>query len=281
MIDSWLACLRAPIRECDGLGIDHPMLIRSWNLFHGNTSPPGSAVYLRQMVELASADSPDVLVLQEVPAWALPQLGRWSGMTAVGDVAQRPRLGPVPVPAGLGRRLTDLSPGRLRSAFSGQGNAILFGGGGRVLRHEVVTLNPASFRRAQSRRLDLDLVARLAWSKERRICQVVRLSDGLVVANLHATGSLGDPRIPAAELRRAVPLIESLAQPGDTVVIAGDFNALAAHWVLEGGYSEPGPGIDHIAVRGAVPSPIHVWPDERHLVKGMLLSDHPPIELEL
>jgi hypothetical protein len=63
-------------------------------------------------------------------------------------------------------------------------------------------------------------------------------------------------------------------------VIAGDFNALAAHWVLDG-YSEPGPGIDHIAVRGADPSAIHVWPDERRLVEGMLLSDHPPIELEL
>jgi endonuclease/exonuclease/phosphatase family metal-dependent hydrolase len=256
------------------------VLIRSWNLYHGNTSPPGSAVHLREMVELASADRPDVLVLQEVPIWALGELDRWSGMTAVGDVAQRPRFGPVLIAAGLGRRLTDLNPGRLRSAFSGQGNAILIGHGRRVVSHGVVTLNPPFFRRAQARLLGLDLVTRLAWSKERRICQVVRLSDGLVVANLHATGSLGDPRIPAAELRQAVPLIEAFAQPGDTVVIAGDFNALAAHWVLDG-YSEPGPGIDHIAVRGVDPSAIRVWPDERRLLEGMLLSDHPPIELEL
>jgi len=256
------------------------VLIRSWNLFHGNTSPPGSSVHLREMVELASADRPDVLALQEVPVWALGELDRWSGMTAVGDVAQRPRFGPVLIAAGLGRRLTDLNPGRLRSAFSGQGNAILLGQGRRVVSHGVVTLNPASFRRAQARRLGLDLVTRLAWSKERRICQVVRLSEGLVVANLHATGSLGDPRIPAAELRHAVPLIEAFARAGDTVVIAGDFNALAAHWVLDG-YSEPGPGIDHIAVRGVSSSAIRVWPDERRLVEGMLLSDHPPIELEL
>jgi endonuclease/exonuclease/phosphatase family metal-dependent hydrolase len=256
------------------------MLIRSWNLFHGNTSPPGPAVHLREMVELASADRPDVVVLQEVPVWALAELGRWSGMTAVGDVAQPPRLGPVPIPARLGRELTDLDPGRLRSAFSGQGNAILLGAGRRVVRHEVIRLNPSSLRREEGRRLGLDLVTRLAWGKERRICQVLRLDDGLVVANLHATGSLGDPRVPAAELRRAVPSIEALAQPGDTVVIAGDFNALAAHWVLDG-YSEPGPGIDHIAVRGADPSPIAVWPDERRLRAGMLLSDHPPIELEL
>jgi endonuclease/exonuclease/phosphatase family metal-dependent hydrolase len=256
------------------------MLIRSWNLYHGNTSPPGPSVHLREMVQLASADRPDVLVLQEVPAWALAELERWSGLTAVGDVAQRPMLGPVPITAGLGRRLTDLRPGLLRSAFSGQGNAILVGAGHRVAGHEVITLNPGSFRREQAGRLGLDLVTRLAWSKERRICQVVRLADGLVVANLHATGSLGDPRIPAAELRRAVPSIEALAHPGDTVVIAGDFNALAAHWVLEG-YSEPGPGIDHIAVRGVDAPSIRVWPDERRLVEGMLLSDHPPIELEL
>jgi len=256
------------------------MRIRSWNLFHGNTSPPGSSVYLEEMVRLASADRPDVLVLQEVPVWALGEIGRWSGMTAVGDVAQPPRFGPIPITAGLGRALTDLNPGLLRSAFSGQGNAILLGDGRGIVRHEVLMLNPAAFRRQQAHGLGLDLVTRLAWGKERRVCQVVRLSDALVVANLHATGSLGDPRIPAAELRRAVPLIESLAQPADTVVIAGDFNALAAHWVLDG-YSEPGPGIDHIAVRGADPSAIHVWPDERRLVEGMLLSDHPPIELDL
>jgi endonuclease/exonuclease/phosphatase family metal-dependent hydrolase len=201
-------------------------------------------------------------------------------MTAVGDVAQRPRLGPIPIPAGIGRKLTDLSPGRLRSAFSGQGNAILLGEGRRVVRHEVLTLNPGPFRRQQARRLGLDLVTRLAWGKERRICQVVRLADGLVVANLHATGSLGEPRIPAAELRRAVPSIEALARDGGTVVIAGDFNAVAAHWVLDG-YSEPGPGIDHIAVRGAESTRIAVWPDERRLLAGMLLSDHPPIEIEL
>jgi endonuclease/exonuclease/phosphatase family metal-dependent hydrolase len=77
-----------------------------------------------------------------------------------------------------------------------------------------------------------------------------------------------------------VPSVEALARDGGTVVIAGDFNAVAAHWVLDG-YSEPGPGIDHIAVRGAESTRIAVWPDERRLLAGMLLSDHPPIEIEL
>jgi hypothetical protein len=256
------------------------VLIRSWNLFHGNTSPPGPAVYLEEMLRLSTADRPDVLVLQEIPVWALDRLGDWCGMTPLADVAQRPRLGPIPITAGLGRALTDLNPGLLRSAFSGQGNAILLGDGLRVVARGVLTLNPAPFRRAQARRLGLDLVARLAWEKERRICQAVRLESGIVIANLHATSSPGDPRIPAAELHAAVEFAERLAGEGQGVVIAGDFNALAAHWELEG-YSEPGPGIDHIAVRGGTPSALRVWPDARRRRNGMLLSDHAPIELDL
>lgn len=256
------------------------MLIRSWNLYHGNSSPPGPAVYLEEMVRLATADRPDVLLLQEVPAWALGRLVGWSGMAAVADVAQRPRLGPAPITAGLGRTLTDLSPGLLRSAFSGQGNAILVGGGLSVVEHAVLHLNPTRFRREHAQALGLDLVARLAWAKERRICQAVRLDSGMVVANLHATGSLGDPRIPAAELARATSFAEGLARAGDVVVVAGDFNFEAAHWALDG-YSEPGPGIDHIAVRGGAPSPVRAWPDGRRRRNGMLLSDHAPIELDL
>jgi endonuclease/exonuclease/phosphatase family metal-dependent hydrolase len=143
-----------------------------------------------------------------------------------------------------------------------------------------VTLNPASFRHEQGRILGLDLVERLAWAKERRICQAVRLERGIVVANLHATGSLGDARIPAAELVRAAEFVESLAREGDTVVIGGDFNCIAAHIALDG-YSDPGPGIDHIAVRGAAASPLRVWRDDLRRRNGLLLSDHAPVELSL
>ena len=65
------------------------MLIRSWNLFHGRTFPPGRRLCLREMVELATADRPDVLCLQEVPLWALPKLEEWSGMGAHWAVAKR------------------------------------------------------------------------------------------------------------------------------------------------------------------------------------------------
>jgi endonuclease/exonuclease/phosphatase family metal-dependent hydrolase len=261
------------------------MLIRSWNLFHGNSYPPGRTSYLEEMVTLASADRPDVLLLQEVPAWALGRLGSWSGMTAAGDVAQRPRLGPLSIPAELGRRLTALNPGLLRSAFAGQGNAILIGEGLRVTAHDVLTLNPPDFRRVEARKLGLDLLARLAWAKERRICQAVRApregGQPLVAANLHTTSSPGDPRIPAAELLRAAAWVDSLAEESDVVVLGGDFNVGPHSGAALPGYSAPGPGIDHLLVRGAEPSPLSVWPDERRRRDGILLSDHSPVELEI
>ena len=255
------------------------MLVRSWNLYHGNTCPPGPDSYLEEMVRLATADRPEVLLLQEIPIWAFPHLGAWSGMTAVADVAQRPRIGPVPISAGLGRSLTFLDPGLLRSAFSGQGNAILLGEGLGPAAHEVIALNPAEFRREESRRLGLGLVTRLAWEKERRICQVVRVEPRLLVANLHATSSPGDMRLPAAELRRVTKLVLEQAEPEDEVVIGGDFNVPGDQGAIEG-FSPPGPGIDQILVRGGHPSPLRTWPDERRRRGGMLLSDHSPVELE-
>jgi Endonuclease/Exonuclease/phosphatase family len=256
------------------------VLIRSWNLYHGNSFPPDRRSHLEEMVGLATVDRPDALLLQEVPAWAIGRLAAWSGMAVFADVAQRPRLGPIPISARLGRTLTSIDRGRFRSAFSGQANAILLGRGMQAAARESVTLNPASFRHEQGRILGLDLVERLAWAKERRICQAVRLERGMVVANLHATGSLGDARIPAAELVRAAEFVESLAREGDTVVIGGDFNCIAAHIALDG-YSDPGPGIDHVAVRGAAASPLRVWRDDLRRRNGLLLSDHAPVELSL
>src|SRR2546429_2834264 len=126
------------------------------------------------MVRLASADRPAVLCLQEVPVWALGLLDDWSGMPAIGAVARRPSLGPFPSTAEIGRVLTDLDPGLLRSAFAGQANAILLASDLRIQVHRQVILNPFGFRRAQARRLGLGIVERLAWGKERRGSHAVR-----------------------------------------------------------------------------------------------------------
>ena len=231
------------------------MLVRSWNLFHGNTKPPGRHAFLDEMVELATADDPDVLCLQEVPAWAL-------GQFTVGDVAARPALGPLPIPRSVGRILTDVHHGLLRSAFAGQGNAIQLSSRLQVLAHWVLTLNTRRFRDVQARELGLGALERLAWAKERRIVQAVRVraADGrsYLVANMHCTSYPPDERIPDAELLRAAWFATSHARPEDVVVLAGDFNVrrgasntLRALAGPEWGFSPPGPGIDQVLVRGA------------------------------
>ena len=242
-------------------------------------------------MRLASADRPAVLCLQEVPVWALGELDDWGGMPAVGAVAQRPHLGPFPSTAELGRVLTEPNHGLLRSAFTGQANAILLGSGLQVREHRHVILNPFRFRRAQARRLELGTVERLAWSKERRVCHAVRLQRGdetIVVGNLHATG-LADRRVPDAELLRAAVFVDGMAKPGEPVLLCGDFNVsahssrtLADLTAAEWGFSGPTPtGIDHILVRGLEAAPPLRWPVERRLHEGRLLSDHAPVEREV
>jgi endonuclease/exonuclease/phosphatase family metal-dependent hydrolase len=261
------------------------VLVRSWNLFHGNTVPPQKCAFLDEMVELAVADGPDVLCVQEVPAWALRRF-------TCGDVAARPSFGPLPLTADAGRRLTSLHHGLLRSAFSGQGNAIQLAPGLELLAHDALVLNPRRFRDAQARALHLGPLARLAWRRERRIVQTARCraQDGrtYLVANVHCTNFAADPRLADAELLRAAWHARSTAAAADAVVLAGDFNLTAersqtlrtltgADW----GFSAPAPGIDQILVAGATAGPLRRWADERRRLDGRLLSDHAPVELDV
>ena len=54
--------------------------------------PPERRGYLREMVELVTADGPGIVCLQEVPVWALRHLEAWSGMRALGAIAAVPRV---------------------------------------------------------------------------------------------------------------------------------------------------------------------------------------------
>jgi endonuclease/exonuclease/phosphatase family metal-dependent hydrolase len=257
------------------------MLIRTWNLFHGNTVPPGRVNLLEDAVRLAATGHPAVVCLQEIPVWALQYLGDWSGLFAVAEVAARP-----PVPRTLGRRLTALNPGLLRSGLTGQANAVLVGAELRLLGRAAVVLNPRGYRR----RLDLPPAARLAWARERRVCHAVRLAlpggRTLSVANLHATSYAADGRPADAELLRAAVFLDATAAPDDVAVLAGDFNlppersptlAELATW----GFSRPGAGIDHVLVRGAPAGPEEHWPEERRRIGGVLVSDHAPVEVTI
>jgi endonuclease/exonuclease/phosphatase family metal-dependent hydrolase len=263
-----------------------PLLVRTWNVFHGNAVPPERRAFLEDMVRLASSDAPDVLCLQELPVWSLPRLQDWTGMRAFGAVAARPLLGS----ARLGGAITELHHGLLRSALTGQANAILLGHSLRPLGSDSIVLNPRGFRRAKARELGLEPRVRLAWAKEGRVCQAVRAeTDGRVVtiANLHGS-SVRDRRCQDAELLRAAVFADAFAEPEDVLVLAGDFNVVIGQSATleqlaspEWGFSEPIPGLDQVLVRGAKASRSQRWPDERRRPAGRLLSDHAPVETRI
>lgn len=234
-----------------------------------------------------AADGAAIVLLQELPVSALARLESWSGFRAFGAVAARPRL-----PAELATRLTDLRPGLIRSALEGQANAILVEPSLQTADLGAIVLNARRFRDREADALELTLRARLAWAAERRVCHAVRVTLGdartAVVANLHATSYRPDKRVADRELLRAATFADGLARPGEPVVLGGDFNVtvvssptLRALAGAEWGFSEAGPGLDHVLVRGLPSSPEARWPDERRRTNGALMSDHAPVEVEV
>ena len=266
------------------------MLVRTWNVFHGNAKPPERRAFLEEIVRLAVADEPDVVCLQEVPPWALGELDEWSGYVACGALAARPSIGPLPSTPEVGKSLTSLNHGLFRSLFAGQANAILVTPRLRVLERRSLVLNPRRFRSVQARLLELGLVARLAWGKERRVCQAVRVRDDgrtILLGNLHATGFRPDERLADAELLRAFTWLDSLAAPREPVVVGGDFNVVfeRSQTLLDvsrsWGFSKPGTGIDQVLARNLEVSALRRWPLERRRLGDRLLSDHAPVDATL
>lgn len=232
-----------------------PLVVRTWNVFHGNAVPPERRAYLEQMVRLATSDDPDIVCLQEVPVWAIRQLDGWSGMAAVGAVAARPRLLSVE----LGRLVTALNHGALRSAVSGQANAILVARRHRVLETHSVTIS----RRGEG---------------ERRVCQAVRAAGVGLVGNFHTTRAVAD-----SQFLRAAAYVDALAQRDEPVILCGDANVSPGDGrtyeeLRDWGFSEPAPGIDQVLVRGLPCGDPITWPEDRRRIDGRLLSDHAPVE---
>src|SRR5215471_8761660 len=160
------------------------MLVRTWNLFHGNASPPERRAFLREMIELVTQDRPDIVCLQELPVWALRHLERWSGMHATGAVARRPLL-----PFGS-RAVTALHHGRLRSGVTGEAGAILT--------------------RERAREVGAHVVGE---DRLRRIAQTVDVG-GVTVVNFHIDGD-------RAQFDRVVALVrERSILAGDANLVA-------------------------------------------------------------
>jgi endonuclease/exonuclease/phosphatase family metal-dependent hydrolase len=268
------------------------VLVRTWNLFHGNTNPPHRAAYLREMVDLITADKPDVVCLQEIPSWALPKLREWTEMQVATSQARKSKFGPFPIPRTVGRALTAPNHGRFRSAFAGQGNAILFPKESLVREYKTITLNTNVFCEERGARFGLNSKEMVWWERERRVCQVLQyeLPDRtrMLIANLHATNQAKDLRLADAELRRAVNFVIKCSELEESLIAAGDFNITADRSEIiqellnaprESRWTAATTGIDNVLLRRAAATSVRLWTDDERTYKGRILSDHAPLEV--
>jgi endonuclease/exonuclease/phosphatase family metal-dependent hydrolase len=233
------------------------LVVRSWNVYHGRTHPVSRQTYLRRMVELVTADSPDLVALQEVPLWARGRLEDWTGMAVRWAVTV-----PAVLLAPLARLVTDLDARRVRSFLTGQANVLLAGPRVELGEQRLLLLNPG--------------VSKWDWlfrrGPQQRYVQAVDASAygrSFVAANVHATN---DRTLAPAEVERAAAFVAD----APSCVLCGDFN-LPRHAVA--GYSAPIDGIDQVLVRGLeLERGPEQWGLERRRVDGRVLSDHPPVE---
>ena len=133
------------------------MIVLSWNLFHGRAVPERRHALLGEFAVQLAAWEWDVALLQEVPPWWPPQLGRVAGASARTALTSRNQL--LCLRRGVAVRRPDL----IKSGGGGA-NAIL------VRRQAIV----------EHRKVTLRL-----WP-EQRMMHAVRLASGAWIANLHA-----------------------------------------------------------------------------------------------
>jgi endonuclease/exonuclease/phosphatase family metal-dependent hydrolase len=233
------------------------LLVRSWNLYHGRTHPQSSALHLKEMVRLVTADAPDVVAFQEVPLWAVKRLDDWSGMNASWAMTMPALLGP------LASRVTAADPVRFRSSLTGQANALLVNPHFEIGRHRRVVLNQGLSRKDW-----------LLLGGQRRVCHALEVEvrgERVVLANLHAS-NVPDRRLIEEEVERAAAFVAD----AERCVLCGDFN-VERHPVA--GFTDPIDGIDQILVRGfELERGPEAWPEARHRLGEAVLSDHAPVE---
>ena len=230
------------------------LLVRSWNVFHGRTDPPGRRGYLREMVALATADRPDVLCLQEVPVWALLRLADWSGgMTVVPAITRLP-VWPAPLTAWLTRSHEAF----FRSALAGQANAIL--------------VRLRARRRGSRERAD----------QHRRPRGEARLGGPPALDRRSPTSTPATTsRTPRSRAPRSVGPASS---PRDTRARASPSCSQATSTSATPGSTataRQGRGSTTSSFVATSATRLETWPRARRLQNGAVLSDHAPVELRV
>ena len=217
------------------------MLVLTWNLFHGRSVPDAAREQLGDFAARLAGWEWDVALLQEVPPWWPPELGRTSGASARTALTSRNWV--LPLSRWAARRRPDVI-----KSWGGGANATLVRGEA-ITEHRVRTLR--------------------AWP-ERRVVHGVRLERGWWVCNLHAAAH-SEARAQADVGLAAQTAIAWSA--GAPVVLGGDLNT--RHPQAPGFEVVAGHSVDHILVRS-----LRAVGSGRTLDRGSL-SDHLPVLAEV
>ena len=217
------------------------LVLLTWNLYHGRSVPPcGRDLRDEYAATLAGWDW-DVALLQEVPPWWPPELGRAAG--AESHSVRTSRNGLLAPRRAIATRRPDVI-----KSNGGGANAIL-------VREGVI-----AEQRSQ----------RLCLLPERRYLHAVRLQSGPWVGNLHAT--VHDAPAAVQDAGRAWSALRSWAG-GAPVILGGDFNV--RELALDGLCHAGGHDVDHVFAGGLLP----VGPAE--VLERGRLSDHAPVRVSV
>jgi endonuclease/exonuclease/phosphatase family metal-dependent hydrolase len=191
------------------------VLVLTWNLFHGRSQPPAGRALLGEFAGTLAGLEWDVALLQEVPPWWPPALGRVCRARHATALTSRNSLLP------LRRAIAVRAPDLIKSNGGGA-NAIL--ARGPLGEHRV-----------------LELTRR----PERRVAHGVSLPGGGWVVNLHATKDPKDRTRADVAAARAAALEWAGEQP---VILGGDFNLTRPE--VPGFTHAGGRHVDHLYLRG-------------------------------
>jgi len=211
--------------------------VLTWNLFHGRSVPETPRGLLNEFARTLAGWEWDVALLQEVPPWWPPLLGRASGASARTALTSRNLL------LGARRAVAVRRPDLIKSNGGGA-NAILVRGE-RILEHRSRTLR----RRP-----------------ERRIVHGVRLERGCWVSNFHA--QVHSEEQAQADVGVAAATTIAWAD-GAPAILGGDANTREP--VAPGFESAGGHSVDHVLVRL-----LRAAAKARTLDRAAL-SDHAPV----
>jgi endonuclease/exonuclease/phosphatase family metal-dependent hydrolase len=224
-----------------GSGSFAPILVLSWNLFHGRAQPAAGRPLLAEFCAALAGWEWDVALLQEVPPWWPPKLGAAAGASA--RMALTSRNCCLVARRAIAARNPDLI-----AANGGGCNAILVRG------------------RAIGQHCTRELTKR----PERRVMHGVALGGAGWVVNLHASTHPPEQRRADLLLAAATALEWAAGAP---LIFGGDLNSLRP--AMPGLRHVAGHRIDHVFTDGrpAIGEP--------EVLDAAPLSDHAPLRVRV